>query len=227
MNKVVLELRDAFIIQRNLQEVLGMVNLKVREGEFTYLVGETGTGKSSILRTLYGDLPLHEGFGEVCGFKLNGLPRKKLPLVRRKIGMVFQSFVLLQDRNVYENMLFVLRATDWKDKAEIDDRIYQVLDWVGLNKVKEKMPHQLSGGEQQRLAIARAMLNNPDVILADEPTGNLDPKVSDQVLELLHILSEQGTAIIMATHDYRLINKYPGTVYKIENGVVDQTAMFS
>ena len=229
MHNTVIELKDAFIIQNNLVQVLSYVNLQLHEGEFAYLIGRTGSGKSSLLKTLYAELLLRDGQGQVAGFNLREVAenKKEIALLRRKIGMVFQDFSLLYDRSVEKNLEFVLRATDWKDAKQIKNRINEVLDWVGLENVLDKLPHQLSGGEQQRLAIARALLNNPLLILADEPTGNLDPDVSDEILELLHRISENGTAVLMATHDYRLINKFPGTVYKIEDGIVDQTSLFT
>jgi len=229
MHSKVIELKDAFIIQNNLVQVLSYVNIEVHEGEFAYLIGRTGSGKSSLLKTLYAELLLQDGQGHVAGFNLREVAenKKEIALLRRKIGMVFQDFSLLYDRNVEQNLEFVLRATDWKETRLIKHRISEVLDWVGLDNTMAKLPHQLSGGEQQRLAIARALLNSPSLILADEPTGNLDPDVSDEILELLHHISENGTAVLMATHDYRLINKFPGTVYKIEDGIVDQTSMFT
>ena len=226
MHKSVVQIQNAFIIQHNLVQVLGKVSLDIKEGEFAYLIGKTGSGKSSLLKTLYADLPLTEGSASVTGFALEQIKKKDIPSLRRNIGMVFQDFSLLYDRNIEENLKFVLEATDWTDKKAIAKRIDNVLELVGLNGILEKLPHQLSGGEQQRVVIVRALLNNPKLILADEPTGNLDPDVSDDILELLHHIAAQGTAIFMATHDYRLINKYPGTVYKIENGLVDQTTLF-
>jgi cell division transport system ATP-binding protein len=226
MDNPVIELREAFVIQNNLVQVLGHVNLAVHEGEFAYLIGKTGSGKSSLLKTLYADLPLRDGVGEVAGYNLALMDKDNIPMLRRQIGMVFQDFNLLYDRSIRENLEFVLYATEWKDKTAITNRIFEVLESVSLSKVLDKKPHQLSGGEQQRVVIARALLNNPMIILADEPTGNLDHAVSDEILELLHHIAQQGTAVLMATHDYRLINKFPGTVYRIEDGVVDQTSLF-
>ena len=226
MHNSVVQIHNAFIIQQNLAQVLGHVNLDIKEGEFAYLIGKTGSGKSSLLKTLYADLPLKEGNGVVTGFALEKIKKNDIPKLRRNIGMVFQDFSLLYDRSIKDNLEFVLKATDWTDQKAIDKRIDNVLELVSLTDILEKMPHQLSGGEQQRVVIARALLNNPKLILADEPTGNLDPGVSDDILELLHHIAATGTAIFMATHDYRLINKYPGTVYKIEDGIVDQTSLF-
>jgi cell division transport system ATP-binding protein len=226
MNTEIVSLHKAFIIQHNMVQVLSNVDMKLNAGEFAYLIGKTGSGKSSLLKTLYADLPLNEGLGSVAGFSLNTIARRDVPLLRRNIGMVFQDFNLLYDRSILDNLNFVLRATDWTDKIKIKRRIDDVLESVSLTNVLDKKPHQLSEGEQQRVVIARALLNSPQLILADEPTGNLDPDVSDEILELLHNIATNGTAVLMATHDYRLINKYPGTVYKIENGVVDQTSLF-
>jgi cell division transport system ATP-binding protein len=226
MNTEIVSLHNAFIIQHNQVQVLSKVDMKLNAGEFAYLIGKTGSGKSSLLKTLYADLPLNEGLGSVAGFSLNTIARRDIPLLRRNIGMVFQDFNLLYDRSILDNLDFVLRATDWTDKIKIKRRIDDVLESVSLTNVLDKKPHQLSEGEQQRVVIARALLNSPQLILADEPTGNLDPDVSDEILELLHNIATQGTAVLMATHDYRLINKFPGTVYRIENGVVDQTSLF-
>jgi cell division transport system ATP-binding protein len=227
MNTEIVSLHNAFIIQHNQVQVLSKVDMKLNAGEFAYLIGKTGSGKSSLLKTLYADLPLNEGLGSVAGFSLNTIARRDIPLLRRNIGMVFQDFNLLYDRSILDNLDFVLRATDWTDKIKIKRRIDDVLESVSLTNVLDKKPHQLSEGEQQRVVIARALLNSPQLILADEPTGNLDPDVSDEILELLHNIATQGTAVLMATHDYRLINKFPGTVYRIENGVVDQTSLFT
>lgn len=203
-------------IQHNL--VLKDVELSISKGEFVYLIGKTGSGKSSLLRTLYGDLPLKEGGGEVAGFTLEKIKRKKIPFLRRKLGIIFQDFQLLSDRNVNENLRFVMRSTGWKDKKQIQDRINSVLERVGLATKGYKMPHELSGGEQQRVAIARALINDPDVILADEPTGNLDPETSDNIINLLIEISKNERAVLMATHDYKIMEKFPARTLKCEDG---------
>ncbi len=201
--------------------VLQEVNLQLNETEFVYLIGRTGSGKSSLLKTIYGDLPIKEGLGEVAGFDLNKLRKKDVPMLRRKIGIVFQDFQLLQDRNIYDNLLFVLGATGWKDKQLMDKRAIEVLQLVGIESKVHAMPHQLSGGEQQRVSIARALLNKPALILADEPTGNLDPETSEEIMRLLLALAkEEKTAVIMATHDMRMVEKFPGKVYKVDLGMV-------
>jgi len=208
--------------------ILQDVNLTVKKGEFVYLVGKTGTGKSSLLKTLYGDLPLKEGTCSVVGFDLRKMDWKKVPFLRRNLGVVFQDFQLLTDRNVNENLKFVLRATGWKDDKLMDDKILDVLDKVGLKSKGFKMPFELSGGEQQRVDIARALLNSPKLILADEPTGNLDPETSDEIMNLLfHISRDFGNAIVMATHDYPVINKFPARVVKTERGHVYDNATIS
>ncbi len=198
-------------------EVLQSIDLKVAEGEFVFLIGRTGSGKSSLLKTLYGELPLQFGDAIIAGYQLKGLAKKEIPFLRRKLGIVFQDFQLLTDRNVLENLYFVLKATGWKNKHDMKDRAYQVLEKVGLQTKDYKIPAELSGGEQQRLVIARALLNNPKVILADEPTGNLDPEVSDEIMSLLKSISKEGTSVLMATHDYRIIQKFGGTVYRLSN----------
>lgn len=220
MQSPIIKLVHADISQRNNQLVLHDVNLSLHHGEFVYLIGRTGSGKSSLLKTLYGELPLIQGTGEIDGVALAGLTRKKLPDLRRKLGIVFQDFQLLSDRNVMDNLLFVLRATDWRDKKAMQKRAREVLELVGIPTKDYKFPHELSGGEQQRVVIARALLNNPKIILADEPTGNLDPDVSDDIMKLLHDISKQGTSILMATHDYRLINKFPGGVWRCSGQMV-------
>jgi cell division transport system ATP-binding protein len=200
--------------------VLSGVNLKIAKSEFAYLIGATGSGKSSLLKTLYGQLKLEKGIGKIAGYDLNSLKKRDIPFLRRKLGIVFQDFQLLFDRDVFSNLEFVLKATGWKNKSEINERIDNVLKGVGLITKKHKMPFELSGGEQQRVSIARALLNTPEIILADEPTGNLDPQTSDDILGLLHDISKMGTAVLMATHDYRLIEKFPGTIYNCNNGKV-------
>jgi cell division transport system ATP-binding protein len=201
--------------------VLKNVNLEVGAGEFVYMIGKTGSGKSSLLKTLYGELYLKEGNGIVAGFNLKDLTWKKVPLLRRNLGIVFQDFRLLTDRNVYDNLEFVLKATGWKDKALMKEKIENVLSKVGLKNKSVKMPYEMSGGEQQRVDIARALLNNPKLILADEPTGNLDPDTTDEIMQLLfNICRDYQTAFFMATHDYTIIQKYPARVVRIENAEV-------
>ena len=200
------------------------VDLTVNQGDFVYLIGKTGSGKSSLLKLIYADLPLETGSATACGFDLNKIKRKEIPFLRRKMGIVFQDFQLLPDRSVEENMKFVLQATGWKDKTEMNKRILTVLNAVGLVSKLKAMPHQLSGGEQQKAGIARALLNQPDVILADEPTGNLDPETSNEIVKLLLRISESGKTVIMATHNYNLIHKFPGQVVKCEEGSILQSA---
>lgn len=216
MSEVIVSLQSANIYQgENL--ILQDVNLNVNKGEFVYLVGKTGTGKSSLLKTLYGDLFLRQGNGMVAGFNLRDVSWKKLPFLRRNLGVVFQDFQLLTDRTVHENLKFVLRATGWKDQQLMNEKIEDVLDKVGLRSKGFKMPFEMSGGEQQRVDIARALLNSPKLILADEPTGNLDPETSDEIMQLLfYIARDYGTAVIMATHDYRVIQKFPARTLKTE-----------
>lgn len=223
----IIELRNADIYQGD-SLILQDVNIAIRKGEFVYLVGKTGTGKSSLLKTLYGDLGLREGEGQVVGYDLANLDWKKVPYLRRNLGVVFQDFQLLTDRNVNENLKFVLKATGWKDLKLMDEKIADVLEKVGLKTKGFKMPFELSGGEQQRVDIARALLNSPRLILADEPTGNLDPETSDEIMQLLfHISRDYGTAIVMATHDYPVITKFPARTIKTENGKVWDNATIS
>ena len=203
--------------------ILGDVNMEVRKGEFVYLIGKTGTGKSSLLKTLYGDLLLKEGNGNVAGFELKDLNWKTVPLLRRNLGIVFQDFQLLSDRNVNDNLEFVLKATGWTNKALIKEKIENVLEKVGLHAKGYKMTYEMSGGEQQRVDIARALLNNPKLILADEPTGNLDPETTDKIMQLLFtICRDYHTAVVMATHDYGIIQKYRGRVIRIDQGALHE-----
>ena len=213
----IIEITNANILQKDSVVLLG-VNLKVEKGEFIYLIGKVGSGKSSLVKTINAELPLVEGSATVAGFDLSKIKRKQIPLLRRKMGIVFQDFQLLSDRSVYDNLLFVLKATGWKNKAEISQRIKDVLEKVGLQYIEQKFPHQLSGGEQQRVVIARALLNDPEIILADEPTGNLDPETSDDIMKLLVDISKNGRAVIMATHNYGLLKKFPARTIKCEKG---------
>lgn len=222
-HKTVIELIDVQVFQgKNL--VLSDVDINIKQGEFVYLIGQTGSGKSSLLKTLYGDLPLIKGQGTIAEINLKELKPAQIPYLRRKLGIVFQDFQLLTDRTVYKNLEFVLDATGWKSEADKKKRIHEVLELVNLSTKDFKMPHELSGGEQQRVVIARALLNQPEIILADEPTGNLDPKVSDDIMNLLIHISNTGTAILMATHDYRIIQKFPGKILRCENGIVGEVA---
>ena len=206
--------------------ILNNVNLRIEQGEFVYLIGRTGSGKSSLLKTLYGELKLQEGRIDIAGYDLQSIMPKDVPFLRRKLGIVFQDFQLLTDRNVLDNLMFVLSATGWKNKHEMLDRCKAVLEKVGLQTKDYKIPAELSGGEQQRLVIARALLNDPRVLLADEPTGNLDPEVSDEIMMLLKNIAREGTSILMATHDYRLIQKFGGTVCKLEDRTLKQVDSF-
>jgi len=219
MSETVLSLKNVTIYQEN-RVILSQINLDVKEGEFLYIIGKTGTGKSSFMKTLYGDLQLTTGHGSIVGYDLLNLKESEIPFLRRKIGIVFQDFQLLPDRNVNENMLFVLKATGWTDKTEMQVKIDEVLDRVGLRSISNKMPHQLSGGEQQRVAIARALLNDPELILADEPTGNLDPQTSAEILGVLKKINDNGKTVIMSTHDYAVIMKFPAKTLKCEDNTI-------
>jgi cell division transport system ATP-binding protein len=219
MAETVLQLKDASIFQgENL--VLSDVTISVEKGEFVYLIGKTGTGKSSFMKTLYGDLPLQKGEGSIVGYDLATLKEKDIPFLRRKLGVVFQDFKLLNDRTVSDNLRFVLTATGWKDKAAMESKINEVLDKVDMKTKAFKYPYQLSGGEQQRVAIARALLNDPELILADEPTGNLDPQTSVEVMEVLREINKNGNTILMATHDYALLLKYPSKTLKCDENQI-------
>ena len=219
MSQPVLSLKNATISQED-KTILSNINLEVNRGEFIYIIGKTGSGKSSLMKTLYADLPLTEGEGHIVEFDLVGLKDNDIPFLRRKIGIVFQDFKLLPDRSIKENMVFVLKATGWTVKDEMDRKIDEVLDKVGMKQYVNKMPHQISGGEQQRVAIARALLNDPELILADEPTGNLDPQTSAEVLDVLRKINDNGKTIIMATHDYALLMKFPAKTLKCEDAKI-------
>lgn len=226
MSDIVVSIQNANIFQGD-NLILQNVNFTVSKGEFVYLVGKTGTGKSSLLKTLYGELTLKEGNASVVGFDLRHMDWKKVPFLRRNLGVVFQDFQLLTDRNVHENLKFVLKATGWQDNRLMEEKINDVLDKVGLKSKGFKMPFEMSGGEQQRVDIARALLNSPKLILADEPTGNLDPETSDEIMQLLiQIAKDYGTTVMMATHDFIVINRYPSRMLKTEGGkVIDSAAV--
>lgn len=217
----IVKLHEASVYQQDTL-VLNQLDMELFPAEFVYLIGKTGSGKSTLLKTIYGDLFLAAGEGEVAGFDLKKISKRQIPFLRRKIGIVFQDFQLLTDRSVFENLKFVLKATGWKRDDLITKRINEVLTKVGLQTKDFKMPHELSGGEQQRVAIARALLNDPKIILADEPTGNLDPELSYEIIDLLHQLVSDGNTVFMATHNYTLIERFPARVVKIENGKIFQ-----
>lgn len=215
----IVELHDAFIYQRDIL-ILSDVNIHIKKGEFVYLIGKTGTGKSSLLKTLYADIPLKQGSANVAGYEISGMKRQTIPYLRRKIGIVFQDFQLLYDRTINENIEFVMKATGWKDKEAMRHRLNEVLDKVGLITKGFKKPHELSGGEQQRVAIARALINDPELLLADEPTGNLDPETSYGIMQLLYDISNAGRAVFMATHNYNLLKQFPSRIIRCSNGKV-------
>ncbi|MCX6181926.1 MAG: ATP-binding cassette domain-containing protein [Bacteroidetes bacterium] len=214
--KELISIKNVDVFQRD-QKVLESISLSIHEGEFIYLIGKTGSGKSSILKMLYAELEMKEGDAEILGFNLKKIKHKNVPLLRRQLGIIFQDFQLLNDRTIKDNLLFVLTATGWTEKNEIETRIKEVLWEVNLSGHDNKYPHQLSGGEQQRVAIARALLNRPKIILADEPTGNLDPETSEGILKLLFNINKEGTTVVMATHDHNLIKNYPGRTIRFEN----------
>ena len=219
MGNSIVQLQAATIFQ-NKQLILKEVSIDVSAGEFVFLIGKTGTGKSSLIKTLYADLPLQEGMGSIVGYDLAKIKQKEIPFLRRKLGVVFQDFKLLPDRSIAENLRFVLKATGWKDKSKINSRIEEVLTEVGMAAVAPKYPFELSGGEQQRVAIARALLNTPSIIIADEPTGNLDPQTSLEIMEVFRKLHQEGMTILMATHDYNMIVKFPGKILRCDEGTV-------
>ncbi|MDA8699021.1 ATP-binding cassette domain-containing protein [Flavobacteriaceae bacterium] len=219
MKLPLVQFKNATIIQ-NKQTILNDVNIEVQQGDFVFLIGKTGTGKSSLIKTLYADLPLQQGTAKISDFNLSKIKQKDIPFLRRKLGVVFQDFKLLPDRSVFDNLSFVLKATGWRDKEEIKDRIEEVLSSLGLEGVLKKYSFELSGGEQQRVAIARALLNDPELIIADEPTGNLDPQTSLEIMEVFRSLHQKGMTIIMATHDYNMIVKFPGKIFRCDAGKI-------
>ena len=218
----IIELKNADIIQRD-HTVLTDINLEIKTGEFVYLIGKVGSGKSSLIKTLNVELQLEKGEGSVAGYNLAEIKTSEIPFLRRKLGVVFQDFRLLTDRNVYDNLAFVLKATDWKDEFEITDRVNTVLEMVSMTDKSKSMPHQLSGGEQQRVVIARALLNNPEIILADEPTGNLDPQTSVELMQIFKDLNDQGKTVVIATHDYPLIRKFPARIITVDDQKIYET----
>ena len=226
ITSTVIKLRNIDIYQQK-HLVLSNVNIQIDSGEFVFMIGQTGSGKSSLLKVIYGDLPVSTGDGLVAGFDLAKLHDRDIPFLRRKLGIVFQDFHLLTDRTVEKNLEFVMRATGWKDKNLIRERMFDVLDKVGLRSKLKKMPHELSGGEQQRVVIARALLNDPEVILADEPTGNLDPNTSEEIVLLLKEISRAGTAVLMATHDYQIIRNMPSRIVRTESGILHDNVTIS
>jgi cell division transport system ATP-binding protein len=215
----IFSIKNGEIYQKDIL-ILKNVTIHLDKGEFVYLIGRTGTGKSSILKTLYGELPLQKGEGQVAGFNLEKLSRKEIPFLRRKLGIVFQDFQLLSDRSINDNLKFVMRSTGWKNKTDIKKRIDEVLSLVGLDHIENKMPHQISGGEQQRVSIARALINKPEFILADEPTGNLDPETSSEIMAVLMAIAKEGTSVLMATHDLTIMEKFPSRTIQVKDQTV-------
>jgi len=220
----IIELVNADIVQRD-HMVLTDISLEIKPGEFVYFIGKVGSGKSSILKTLNAEMPLEKGEGKVVDYNLADLKTRDIPFLRRKLGVVFQDFRLLSDRNVFDNLAFVLKATDWKDETEIMVRVNEVLEMVSMTAKAKSMPHQLSGGEQQRVSIARALLNNPEIILADEPTGNLDPQTSIELMQIFKDLNAQGKTVIVATHDYPLIRKFPARIITVDDQKIYETVI--
>lgn len=220
----IIELKNADIFQRE-HRVLSDINLEIQRGEFVYLIGKVGTGKTSLIKTMNAELPLEKGQGSVAGFNLAELKPREIPSLRRKLGVVFQDFRLLSDRNVYDNLVFVLKATDWKDEKEIVHRVNAVLELVAMTHKSKSMPHQLSGGEQQRVVIARALLNEPEIILADEPTGNLDPQTSIELMQIFKDLNEKGKTVVVATHDYPLIRRFPARIITVDEQKIYETVI--
>lgn len=209
-------------LERDGNTILSDINLTIREGDFVYLIGKVGSGKSTLLKSMYHEIPLEKGHGRIMDYELESIKKKQIPYLRRKVGIVFQDFQLLIDRSAEKNLEFVMRATGWKNKGLIDLRINEVLTQVGMQNKGYKMPHEMSGGEQQRIVIARALLNSPEIILADEPTGNLDPEMGSQIVQLLHTIAEGGTAVVMSTHNYAVVQKYPGRIVKCEDGYLKE-----
>jgi len=222
--EIIIELVNADIIQRD-HMVLSEINLEIKKGEFVYLIGKVGTGKSSLIKTLNAELPLLKGEGKVGGYNLAEIKPREIPFLRRNLGVIFQDFRLLSDRNVFDNLAFVLKATDWKNDREIEDRVLATLEVVSMSSKSKSMPHQLSGGEQQRVVIARALLNDPDIILADEPTGNLDPHTSIELMQILKTLNEHGKTVIVATHDYPLIRRFPARIITVDDMKIFETVL--
>lgn len=223
-HETIIELDKVSIFQKH-NMVLNNVHFTVSKGEFLYLLGKTGSGKSSLMKTLYCDVPLKEGVAKICGYNLSTIDKSEVPYLRRKTGIVFQDFQLLYDRSVNDNLYFVMEATGWKDKVKMKERAQEVLDKVGLATKGHKIPHELSGGEQQRVSIARALVNHPEVILADEPTGNLDPETSEEIMRLLTEIAKTGTSVVVATHDMLVVNKFPARALRCENGEVTEVGL--